>query len=349
MPAKLISTVSALLLVCSCASPTAPKSSAAEPARAIESSSDKASGFRSAAELINQTIRANHYHPAELDNDAYRKIEKDVIALGDTAESADSFLSGFRSIWQKGPFSHVALTRADGPAAERLARLDTEIAGDSAVALAWQGKAAILTVNTMSGPDTIEKINAAYAEIAARGADKLVIDLRRNSGGAFAVVPLVGHLIRQPIDAGVFVSTSWYSDRDKPPGPADFRSATPWRGYSVQAFQADMLSRPLTSYRIDPMQPAFHGPVFVLTSGRSISAAEIAADALKAAGRATIVGEKTPGILLSSKRFDIPGGFHLIVPIADYYSISNGRIERVGVTPNVPVKADEALTVALGL
>jgi carboxyl-terminal processing protease len=117
----------------------------------------------------------------------------------------------------------------------------------------------------------------------------------------------------------------------------------------VKAFQDDVLTRPLTSYRIDPIRPLFEGPVFVLTSGRSISAAEIVVDALKATGRATVVGEKTPGILLSSKLFDIPGGFHLRVPIADYYSVKNGRIEGVGVNPDIPVKAEQALDVALRL
>ncbi len=305
--------------------------------------------FRAAAAAINATIRANHYHPAELDNEAYRQIEKNVIALGETAASADEFVTGFAGIWRKGPFSHVGLQRAQEPAADRSARFDTLIVGPGAVTLAWKDKAAILTVSTMNGADTIEAINAAYAEIAARGAERLIIDLRRNDGGAFAVVPLVGHLIRQPIDAGVFVSGSWYNNHDAPPGAADFPSATPWRGYSVKTFQADVLTRPLTSYRIDPMMPLFDGPVFVLTSRRSISAAEIAADALKATGRATLVGEKTPGILLSSKLFDIPGGFHLRVPIADYYSIKSGRIEGAGVQPHTLVDADQALDVALGL
>ena len=116
----------------------------------------------------------------------------------------------------------------------------------------------------------------------------------------------------------------------------------------MRAFQSDVLTRPLTSYRIDPMQPLFQGPVFVLTSARSISAAEIAADALKSIGRAKIIGEKTPGAVLSSKLFDIPGGFHLRVPIADYYSIKNGRLEGFGVTPDIPVSADQALEAALG-
>lgn len=308
-----------------------------------------AADLRLAAESINKIIRANHYHSTELDNDAYRQQERDVISLGETAASADEFMNGFNALWKKGPFSHVALRRAEEPASDRVARLDSLIAGEGVVTLTWQGSDAILTVTTMSGADTIEKINAAYGEIAARGAKRVIIDLRRNSGGAFAVMPLVGHLISEPMDAGVFVSGMWYRAHEQPPSPADFSSATPWRGYSVKTFQADVLTRPLTSYRIEPLQPLFKGPVFVLISARSVSAAEIAADALKSIRRATIVGEKTPGAVLSSKLFDVPGGFHLRMPIADYYSIKNGRIEGVGVIPDISVDADRALDVALGL
>jgi carboxyl-terminal processing protease len=309
----------------------------------------QATPFGEAAAAINATVRANHYRRTELDSEAYREIEKEVVALGEQATSADEFVSGFRAIWRNGPFSHVSLQKAQEPAAARIARLDTLVAGKEAVTLTWNGSTAILAVTTMSGTDTIEAIDAAYAQIVARKAEKLIVDLRRNDGGAFAVVPLVGHLIDKPIDAGVFVVGSWYANHRQPPGPGDFPSAKPWRGYSVQAFQADVLTRPLTSYRIDPMQPLFRGPVVVLTSARSISAAEIAADALKVTGRAKIVGEKTPGIVLSSKVFDIPGGFHLRVPIADYYSIGGGRLEGMGVTPDMAVSADRALEVALTL
>lgn len=318
----------------------------AGPAMAAQAGTEPG-GFRAVAESINATIRANHYRPAELDSDAYRRIEAEVIALGERSATAAEFMTGFNALWRRGPFSHVGLRRAEEPVAAGLARLDTLTAGDGAVALAWQGEAAILTVNTMSGADTIEKIEAAYDAIAARGAERLILDLRANDGGAFAVVPLVGHLISEPIVAGVFASRLWYRDHSAPPGPSDFPTAIPWRGYSVQAFLAAMLARPLTGYRIDPLGPRYQGPVFVLTSRRSISAAEIAVDALKAAGRATIIGEKTPGALLSSRLFDVPGGFHLRIPVADYYSIENGRIEGVGITPDVPTTADQALQVAL--
>lgn len=302
---------------------------------------------RDAAVAINQTIRANHFRRAELDDDRYRQIERDVLALAETTTSSDEFIKGFNAIWSKGPFSHVGLRKAEQPAAERIASLDTSLAGPDAVKLEWRGSVAVLTVNTMTGPDTIAAIDAAYGEIVNRKASKLIIDLRRNGGGAFAVVPLVGHLIGKPMDAGVFVTGSWYDRHKDPPGTADFPTATPWVGYSVQEFQASVITRPLTSYRISPMQPQFEGPVFVLTSKRSLSAAEIAADALQAVGRARVIGEKTPGVVLSSKLFDIPGGFHLRVPIADYYSIRGGRLEGVGVAPDIAVSADEALEVAL--
>jgi C-terminal processing protease CtpA/Prc len=256
-------------------------------------------------------------------------------------------MNGFNQLWRDGPFSHVGLRRAQEPAAALLARVDAQSGGDAAVALSWREDSAILTVNTMSGADTIARIEAAYGQIAARAPRRLIIDLRNNGGGAFAVVPLVAHVIDAPTDAGVFATRLWYADHDAPPQQHDFASATPWRGYSVQAFVADMLSRPLTSYRIDPMHPRFEGPVLVLTSGRCISAGEIAADVLKASGRATLIGERTPGVLLSARLFDIPGGFHLMAPVADYVSLANGRIEGVGVAPHVAASAAEALDIAL--
>ena len=269
----------------------------------------QSANFHEAAESINHTIRANHYRPAELKSEAYRQIEKDLIALGETAASADEFINGFKTLWRKGPFSHVGLQKAQEPAADRIARLDTLIVGDGAVSLAWNGSAAILTVNTMNGADTIRAIDAAYDEIVASKARKLIIDLRRNDGGAFAVVPLIGHLIDKPIDAGVFVVGSWYAEHPAPPGPADFQSSKPWRGYSVKVFQADVLTRPLTSYRIDPMKPLFPGPVVVLTSARSISAAEIAADALRSIGRARSSVKRLPASFCLPRCSTSPGAF----------------------------------------
>ena len=51
--------------------------------------------------------------------------------------------------------------------------------------------------------------------------------------------------------------------------------------------------------------------------------------------------------MLSQTIFDIPGGFHLSLPIADYYSVAHGRIEGVGIKPDIEVEAAQALDTAL--
>jgi C-terminal processing protease CtpA/Prc len=125
------------------------------------------------------------------------------------------------------------------------------------------------------------------------------------------------------------------------------QAVEPWEGWSIKAFWADVQENALTGLSFSPAEPIYTGPVYVLTSKHTASAAELAVDALKGSGRALIIGENTAGEMLSQKIFDIPGGFQLSLPIADYYSISNGRIEGVGIKPDIEVDAAAALHTAL--
>ena len=213
--------------------------------------------------------------------------------------------------------------------------------------MAWQGDAAVLTVNTMMGLDTIEEIDAAYAEIAERETSALIIDLRENGGGAFAVRPLVSHLLSKPFDAGSFISQPWNAVHDREPSRADMEAVDPWEGWSIKAFWANVQTDPVTRISFSPAEPVFDGPVFVLTSKRTASAAELATDALKSANRAIIIGENTAGEMLSQKIYDVPGGLQLSLPVADYYSAVNGRIEGVGIKPDIETDAADAFDVAL--
>ena len=51
--------------------------------------------------------------------------------------------------------------------------------------------------------------------------------------------------------------------------------------------------------------------------------------------------------MLSQKIYDLPEGFHLSLPIADYYSAKHGRIEGAGVIPDIECAAGDAMGVAL--
>jgi len=300
-----------------------------------------------AVAAINETMRTYHYDSAELDTPGYKRVEAAVAALAETTTSDEVFVEGFREIWKNGPFSHVELRIAQQSADDLIAYLDTMRIGAGGVVLAWQGDVAILTVNTMMGLDTIEKIDAAYVAIAEKDADALIIDLRENVGGAFAVRPLVGHLLSEPVDAGSFVSQHWNAKHRRSPNLIDLKAVKPWEGWSIRAFWADVQDESLTRLSFTPVEPVFDGPVYVLTSKRTASAAELATDALKGANRAIIIGENTAGEMLSQKIYDIPGGFQLSLPIADYYSVANGRIEGVGIKPDIETDAADALDVAL--
>lgn len=303
--------------------------------------------FAAAAAAANALIRAHHYDPAALDDPAYRALEAKVVALGVTAASRDQFVSAFNALWRTGPFSHVNLAVARANADDTAAYLDQMRVGGRGARLAWNDDVAVLTVSTMMGADTIEQIDAAYGEIQSRGARALVIDLRKNEGGAFAVRPLVEHLISEPFDAGAFVSRGWTAQKRGAPSRAGVASLEPWTGWSLRAFWRDVEAAPVTRVRFAPVAPRFAGPVYVLVGPGTASAAELAADALAASGRAMLVGERTRGAMLSQKPFDLPGGLQLFLPIADYYAFRSGRIEGTGVAPDITAPADQAMDVAL--
>ena len=299
------------------------------------------------AAAINATMRTYHYNPEELDTPEYLRIEEAISALSKSVTSDEEFTEGFRDIWSNGPFSHVTINDAQQSADDLADYLDTMRIGGGGASLGWQGNVAILTVNTMMGLDTIEEIDAAYAAIAEGDASGLIIDLRENGGGAFAVLPLVSHLLAEPFDAGGFVSQPWNTAHDREPNKADLEAVEPWEGWSVRTFWADVQTNPITRISFSPAEPVFDGPVYILTSKHTASAAELATDALRVADRVTIIGERTAGEMLSQTIFDVPGGFHLSLPIADYYSVVNGRIEGVGIEPDIEVESEHALDTAL--
>ncbi|WOR14534.1 S41 family peptidase [Hyphomonas sp. FCG-A18] len=319
----------------------------AEAEPAIQDQEVQAVPLIETAKAINALMRQYHYNPGELDSDTYRKIEADTLALAAGAENQEAFIDGFKALWADGPFSHVTLRVARSNAADTAAFLDQMRVGEEATSLEWRGNAAILTVNTMMGQDTIEAIDAHYATIRERGAEKLIIDLRQNGGGAFAVVPLIENAITESFDAGGFVSQPWNAQFDRVPVLEDIQAVEPWTGWSIRSFWEDAANDALTRIQFSPRAEPYTGPIYVLTSQRTASAAEMAADAFKASGRATLIGERTAGQMLSQKMFDVPGGLILSLPIADYYSTAHGRIEGQGVAPDIETSAEEALEFAL--
>lgn len=298
------------------------------------------------AEAIRDGFRQYLFDPDLLSQPEFQALEARMFEAAGKAESVDAFRNSFNGMWREGPISHVNAQVAQAPVEQVISYLDTMRVGEGA-RLDWNSDIAVLTVNTMMGLDTIEQIDAAYAEIAARNPPALIIDLRANGGGAFAVVPLVQHLLNEPLDAGAFVARQWAASEGRAPTLADARQVEPWTGRSIRDFWRSVREDRITRITFSPQGPHYGGPVFVLISGDTASAAEMAADALKSVGRTTLIGERTAGQMLSQMPIDLPHGQQFSLPIADYYSFRMGRIEGRGVEPDVAVPAGAAMDEAM--
>ncbi|HLP08716.1 MAG TPA: S41 family peptidase [Opitutaceae bacterium] len=83
----------------------------------------------------------------------------------------------------------------------------------------------------------------------------------------------------------------------------------------------------------------YSGPLAVLVSERSASAAEILAAIVQHEKRGAVVGTATPGNVLVCVRWPLPGGGELQLSVYDYVGPDGRRLEGRGITPDVPVAA----------
>ena len=304
---------------------------------------------QTAIKNIDMLMETYLYNRDILDSPEYRKIQNSVKELGLNSKTKGEFIDGFNKLWYEGPFSHVRLAEARQSAEKLADYLDTMNVKGKGAELSWLDNVAILTVHTMMGLNTIEQINEAYDKLQKQDAKALIIDLRNNHGGAFAVKPLVGHLLNKEYEAGIFLSNSWTKYNKGLPSEEYINGLDPWRGWSIKSFWNDAQEKGVLKITIEPMQPHYSGPVYLLISKKTASAAELASDILLNSGRAILIGETTEGAMLSQKIYDLPQGLQLSLPIADYYSLKSGRIEGVGIKPNIIIKSEKAMDKAVEL
>lgn len=89
-------------------------------------------------------------------------------------------------------------------------------------------------------------------------------------------------------------------------------------------------------------------PVAVLTSSATFSGGEEVAYDLQAFGRATVVGEQTGGGAHPRRAFRLTDTLEAHIPVASSVNtMTGGNWEHVGVTPDVPCPAEDALATAL--
>lgn len=190
--------------------------------------------------------------------------------------------------------------------------------------LTMVGEIAVLKIPTFSDGYSRENIEKLMKEAHEEDAKGLIIDLRRNGGGASSNLNHLLSLILPPnTEYGVFLSRRIVSDwqRAHPNEEVDLGRVATWT-----------TSRARTRPRgIDP----FEGPIAVMIDRGSASASEITAAALKENADAILVGSNSAGAVLASVNARLPHGFSLQYPVSDYITTKGRRLEKQPLEPDV--------------
>lgn len=179
------------------------------------------------------------------------------------------------------------------------------------------GNVRYLELNSFPPPEVAGETAAASMRFLA-GADAVIIDLRRNSGGTG--------------DMAAFLATYFFEQRTA----------------LVRTFR-----RVENSTTEDRTLAHVPGPkiatadLFILTSASTFSAAEAFAFSLQQLKRATIVGEKTRGGANAGRYRPATDRFRIFVPIAHATSAATGKTwDKVGIEPDIKIDAGASLNVA---
>ena len=166
---------------------------------------------------------------------------------------------------------------------------------------------------------------------------RLVIDLRGNPGGGIGGLHLMSYLTPTKVPVGYSL--------DRPTAERGYDKETLPR---LDHIPKSKLEIPLLALKFFGKKSvvletaglgrqSFHGRVVILVNEHTTGAAEMLVQFAQENGLGTVVGNKTPGRLVSRSAFKIGNEYRIVIPIGAYVSWRGNRIEGTGITPDVPV------------
>lgn len=295
-------------------------------------------------------IQDNIYSKHALQSKAWKKFEKDIEQLCQEAHDDIEMYIGFNMLAQKLPFSHLSLAIQQNMPEEKPLNKEESTQNNPSKNVVFEQKnntTAYLQIKNFS--NTTDELNQILPTIVANPAYKnLIIDFRNNGGGGIsAAFALAQYIVTDDLEVGYFPTHKLqYSGFQC----ELFNQLPELQPKSTEEFGNELkTSLGVKLVFKKPTHPVFTGKLYVLTNQNTASTCEPIVYALKSRKKATIIGTKTYGGMLAASPFVVSGKYMLLLPIGDFYTHDGVRLDRVGVTPDVAVNAEEALDKALEL
>lgn len=296
---------------------------------------------------IIEITQNNIYAKTVLQTDEWRKFQKQLKKTLNNVQDDIELYIGFNMLSPKLPFSHYYLILQEST--EEDVNNSTENLEKKEATVIYEKK------NESTGYLKIKNFSSSKEELAdilpkiiKENPKNLIIDLRDNGGGGIEAAFEFGkYIMNNAIEIGYFVTNKLqYTGFD-----ADLFKNLPVAEPQTTDEFVERLKREKGAKLVfnNPDSPVYLGNIFILTNGGTGSTCEPIVYVLKESKRATIIGEKTAGAMLSATYFDISGKHKLVLPIADFYTYDGVRLDGVGVLPNIETTSENALDKAFSL
>jgi carboxyl-terminal processing protease len=194
----------------------------------------------------------------------------------------------------------------------------------------------------MVGIDVANSISAATRELMP---DRLIVDLRGNTGGGMGCLRVMSYLCPDRRGVGHSVTRKKVDKGfDKENLPV-FDRIPPTKLGLLPLIAKFALGDKSIAVKTEALGPQrFHGRIVVLVNQHSASASEMIAAFAAENGLATIVGEKTAGRVVGANSFKVGYGYRVALPVVEYRTWAGTVLESKGVVPDVldPFSPDAA-------
>src|SRR5579871_3005015 len=183
------------------------------------------------------------------------------------------------------------------------------------------------------GIDVAHDIDKA---IESLNCERLIIDLRGNTGGGIGCLRLMSYLTPDRVPVGYSVTRrraeQSFSKEKLPVFDRIPSKKIGLIGLLLKFARRDQ-SVAIATERLGKQR--FHGRVVLLVNEHSASSCEMVAAFASENKLATIVGTKTPGRLLGGHSFRVGNGYRIALPVAAYYTWNGTFLEGRGVKPDI--------------